>query len=48
MIYFIFSETKKKVISQKDHLKRYLSGGKKKKDKTKIQKRYFLKFDQGY
>lgn len=48
MIYFIFSETKKKVISQKDYLKRYLSGGKKKKDKTKIQKRYFLKFDQGY
>ncbi|KAF0757593.1 BUD13 [Aphis craccivora] len=32
-------ETKKKVISQKDYLKRYLSGGKKKKEKIKIQKR---------
>lgn len=30
---------KKKVISQKDYLKRYLSGGKKKKEKIKIQKR---------
>jgi len=27
-------------MSQKDYLKRYLSGGKKKKDKIKIQKRY--------
>jgi len=41
-MYFIFSETKKKVMSQKDYLKKYLSGGKKKKEKVKIQKRYFL------
>ncbi|XP_025420011.1 BUD13 homolog [Sipha flava] len=30
---------KKKILSQKDYLKKYLSGGKKKKEKTKIVKR---------
>lgn len=38
----VFSEHKtQKVIRQKDYLKKYLSGGKKKKQKVKIKKRYF-------
>lgn len=32
-------------MSQKDYLKKYLSGGKKKKQKVKIQKRYFFKYN---
>lgn len=37
----IFTEPIKKVKSQKDYLKKYLSSGKKRKEKVKIQKRYF-------
>jgi hypothetical protein len=41
----LFSEVKKKkILSQKDYLKKYLSGGKKKKEKTKIVKRYLYQY----